>query len=181
MEYQLKCQLCGEQFNVNPKCPHPLGEHLLKKHPGIELTFFTIEDDCDTKCCKCNRKKTSRNKCLFKIPSKSIVPPKKRSSIFKTTVESWKPGPVKIICPKCRRKDRPCIRKQRNKVAYSSLGAFCMLTCWPICFLPFLIPNGSVLELFCKHCGTLLGEYDRKTGTIKCVCNRNADDLTKMC
>ncbi|KAJ8970702.1 hypothetical protein NQ317_000600 [Molorchus minor] len=85
-------------------------------------------------------------------------------------VETWKPGPVEVTCPECCYTGRPCIRKQRNKVAYSSFGALCMLTCWPLCFLPFLMPEGSKIHLYCKNCGTFLGEYSRKTGELKTCC-----------
>ncbi|XP_023024470.2 uncharacterized protein, partial [Leptinotarsa decemlineata] len=149
--------------------PLRVGEHLLEHHPDEELTFFSCEEDeseKSRKCCKCPSKTKKK---IIKVRNLNRLSISKRS-LFKTTVETWKPGPVKVICPKCKINDRPCIRKQRNKVAYTALGAFFILTCWPLCFIPFLMPKGSTVDLFCKHCGNYLGEYNRATGSLKCAC-----------
>lgn len=37
--------------------------------------------------------------------------------LYKFLVETWRPGPSKVACPLCGKEDRPCIRKQRNKVS----------------------------------------------------------------
>ncbi|XP_030766133.1 lipopolysaccharide-induced tumor necrosis factor-alpha factor-like [Sitophilus oryzae] len=94
----------------------------------------------------------------------------KPKCVYKTTVETWKPGPLRVTCPRCKYVDRPCVRQKRNRVAYSPIGALCLLVCWPVCFLPFLMSEGSQIQLFCKRCGAFLGEYDRKTGQMRCPC-----------
>ncbi|KAG5892930.1 hypothetical protein JTB14_006244 [Gonioctena quinquepunctata] len=188
MEYNLKCQLCGKEICVTPETPSALGEHLLQNHPDVELTFFSCEEDGDSKakCCKRHSKRKVHKVRKLSKMSTSIhrsVPARKKN-IYKTTVETWGSGPFKVICPKCKRKARPCIRKQKNKVAHTCLGAFFMMTCWPICFLPFLLPNAGSVDFFCRHCGTYLGEYNKATGTLKCACQRKdkkAYDPRKMC
>lgn len=66
MEYYFQCKLCGEKFYVNPYCPCVFGDHLLEKHPELQLSFFSSEpkdkqrNNCH--CCSCidyRRKKRS--------------------------------------------------------------------------------------------------------------------------
>ncbi|KAJ8956988.1 hypothetical protein NQ318_012153, partial [Aromia moschata] len=171
----LKCQICGEKLTFNPYCPCSLGEHLIKKHPELRMTHFSIENTTTCSCCTCveetnNKFKGPASAKMGGCPPKRGKPPDNKGGVYKTTVETWRPGPLKVTCPVCNQEDRPCIRKQRNKVAYSSLGALCMLSCWPLCFLPFLMPGGSKIQLYCKHCGTYLGEYNRKTGQLTTCC-----------
>ncbi|KAJ8925112.1 hypothetical protein NQ315_001293, partial [Exocentrus adspersus] len=192
-ERYLICQLCGDKLPFNPICTCSLGEHLVKKHPGVDMTHFVVEDssfcDCDSDSVQGKSTNTSTiivQECFVGVESSAMASTagggslssrsrlmglcKRRADnkeMFKTTVETWKPGPMRIICPACGKEDRPCIRKQRNKVAYTQLGAMCMVSCWPICFLPFLMPQASDIHLYCKHCGAFVGEYDRKTGNLK--------------
>mgnify|MGYP002715762662 CR=1 FL=1 len=42
-------------------------------------------------------------------------------------METWTPGPQSVICPKCGKEGQPVIRKQRNRMAKTPLGALCML------------------------------------------------------
>lgn len=42
-------------------------------------------------------------------------------------MESWTPGPNSITCPKCGKEGHPIVKKQKNKLAKSPLGALCML------------------------------------------------------
>ncbi|KAH1002346.1 uncharacterized protein LOC109535911 [Dendroctonus ponderosae] len=169
MDASLVCQICGEKLAFNPECPCTLGEHLIRKHPNVEMTHFSTEDLC---CCSSSSKKLppcprTGLPCsceTFAKPKIQLTP----KCVFKTTVETWKPGPLRVMCPQCANLDRPCIRRQRNRVAYSPLGALCLLVCWPVCFLPFLMPQSSQIQLFCKQCGAFLGEYDRKSGRMQC-------------
>ncbi|XP_018566490.1 lipopolysaccharide-induced tumor necrosis factor-alpha factor homolog [Anoplophora glabripennis] len=162
MERYLICQICGEKLPFDPVCTCTLGEHLVKNHPDAEMTHFIVED---TSLCGCGRESTSSSsEGLYSTADAAVG---NKSAVFKTTIETWKPGPLNVICPLCGKEDRPCIRKQRNKVAYTQFGALCMVTCWPICFLPFLMSQSSTIHLYCRHCGALIGEYNRQTGTLK--------------
>ncbi|CAH1099839.1 unnamed protein product [Psylliodes chrysocephalus] len=55
MDYYLKCELCGEELQVNCTCP--LGKHLLEHHPDVDLTFFSSYEDLTAK-----RRRICRNK-----------------------------------------------------------------------------------------------------------------------
>ncbi|CAH1986167.1 unnamed protein product [Acanthoscelides obtectus] len=97
---------------------------------------------------------------------------------FKTTVESWSSSTLKVKCPKCSVTDRPRIRRQKIKVATSPVGAFCLNACWPICFMPFLMSKPSTLDIYCRHCGFFMGEYDRATGRLLCRCKTEGKELS---
>ncbi|CAG9836613.1 unnamed protein product [Diabrotica balteata] len=182
MDHHLKCQLCGEKLQVTSNCLCTLGEHLLAKHPDVELTFFTsLENllswklDLGEKARECNRKVIScRKLSAVKITKSS----RSGSGGYKTTVETWKPAQLELACPQCRKKGQPSMRRHKNKFTNTSLGAFCMLSCWPACFLPFIVQKKSIVELYCKNCGTFLGEYNRATGTLSCICSKwNKKDI----
>ncbi|RZC41021.1 hypothetical protein BDFB_011739, partial [Asbolus verrucosus] len=81
-------------------------------------------------------------------------------------VESWRPGSAPLTCPKCGNTEQPYIRKQRNKVAYNSLGAFFLLGCWPLCFLPMMMCGSTSTTICCKKCGYCFGLYDNKKGKL---------------
>ncbi|CAG9836612.1 unnamed protein product [Diabrotica balteata] len=151
MDHHLKCQLCGEKLQVTSNCLCTLGEHLLAKHPDVELTFFT----------------SLENLLSWKLDLGE-----------KARVETWKPAQLELACPQCRKKGQPSMRRHKNKFTNTSLGAFCMLSCWPACFLPFIVQKKSIVELYCKNCGTFLGEYNRATGTLSCICSKwNKKDI----
>ncbi|KAL1516819.1 hypothetical protein ABEB36_000671 [Hypothenemus hampei] len=176
MDKCLICQICGKELPFNPKCPCTLGGHMLRKHPQVIMTHFSKEN---LLCC-CSSTRSSENKfkhpcpktglpcrCAINEPPPSINKKIRPRCKFETSVETWKPGPLRVICPHCFNIDRPCIRIQRNRVAYSPLGALCLLVCWPICFMPFMMSQTQI-SLFCKKCGAFLGEYDQKSGHMKC-------------
>ncbi|XP_054276309.1 uncharacterized protein LOC128995347 [Macrosteles quadrilineatus] len=85
---------------------------------------------------------------------------------YKCTVESWRPGCTKVVCPCCGCEAQPVIRRQRNQLASSSLGACLMLGCWPLSFLPFMLCESTVVNLYCAQCNNFLGAYNRKEGCI---------------
>uniref|UniRef100_A0A6P4E3U5 Uncharacterized protein LOC108037790 n=1 Tax=Drosophila rhopaloa TaxID=1041015 RepID=A0A6P4E3U5_DRORH len=45
--------------------------------------------------------------------------------------------------------------------------ASCVVTCWPLCFLPCLLPSDNREYLYCPHCRTFLGIYDRDNNCVK--------------
>ncbi|XP_050300910.1 uncharacterized protein LOC126739323 isoform X3 [Anthonomus grandis grandis] len=160
----LICQICGEKFKFNPECPCTLGEHLIQKHPNLAMTHFSGNDFCCCGSTSSSKKfpvcpKTGLRCSCPDVRAKSQDKFGKSKCIFKTSVETWRPGPLRVTCPHCSAIDRPCIRRQRNRVAYSPLGALCLLVCWPVCFLPFLMPESSQIQLFCKKCGAFLDYF----------------------
>ncbi|XP_060535421.1 uncharacterized protein LOC132707542 [Cylas formicarius] len=113
---QLTCQICGDKLAFNPECPCSLGEHLLSRHPELEMAHFSRED----LFCRCSSERIPQDHAPKKKPSPSVrFRTKSRSgqALFKTTVETWRPGPRMVTCPQCNYLERPCIRKQRNRVS----------------------------------------------------------------
>ncbi|CAH1372574.1 uncharacterized protein [Tenebrio molitor] len=177
MECTAICRICGVTITCKDGNIYTLGEHLLKKHPELEMTHFTMEECGDGPRKSKSRQKTQRklsNKFSFASTflrkSSTLLRGRKhgatRRSLYKTTVESWRPGTAALSCPKCGHSGQPYIRKQRNKVAYNSLGAFFLLGCWPLCFLPMLMCGGTNTIICCKKCGYCFGTYDKKKGKL---------------
>ncbi|EFA00248.1 hypothetical protein TcasGA2_TC003077 [Tribolium castaneum] len=140
-----------------------LGEHLLKNHPEVSMTHFVMENCEDLSNSKTSNKSKHRRSNASEILKRTN---KRNNNLYKTTVESWCPGSRPLQCPKCGNTDQPYIRKQRNKIAYNSLGAFFLLGCWPLCFLPMLMCGGTNTIICCRKCGYCFGTYDKKKGKL---------------
>ncbi|XP_044269987.1 uncharacterized protein LOC123014778 isoform X2 [Tribolium madens] len=168
MECSGICRICGNSIVCKDGNMCTLGEHLLKNHPEISMTHFVMENCEDVS----NSKTSNKTSAVLKKTSellkgcKTNGNNKRNKNLYKTTVESWRPGSKSIQCPKCGNTDQPYIRKQRNKVAYNSLGAFFLLGCWPLCFLPMLMCGGTNTIICCRKCGYCFGTYDKKKGKL---------------
>lgn len=103
---------------------------------------------------------------------KSVLKGKKSSSQskktkrYKTSIEKWRPGGSKIICPNCGIKKRPIIKSHTSRVANTALGASLLLTCWPFCFSPCMFPPPREECLHCAVCNYYLGMYDHRKEVI---------------
>ncbi|XP_017776193.1 PREDICTED: uncharacterized protein LOC108562391 [Nicrophorus vespilloides] len=151
-----ECTICGDKINYAPDNVANLGLHLIDKHPDIELAHFSLlcesppKAGCQCGCgCACN-------------PSGCGAGRGRKQPSIKTTVESWKRAQNPLRCVKCGKTAIPLIRRQRHKLARSQFGAFILLGCWPICFLPFILGGSDLMYLYCKECGNYLGMYDRR-------------------
>nr|CAH7724407.1 unnamed protein product [Callosobruchus chinensis] len=179
----LRCAICGLKIPVDSHCMCPLGDHFIQEHPEAGVNFYTNDKEIKEIARKemdiQERKSCSRANCP-EYNNRSSNELNKDAHAFRTTVESWNSSTLKVRCPKCNVTDKPCIRKQKNKLATSPVGAFFMNTCWPICFMPFLMPHSSTLDLYCKHCGFFMGEYNRATGKLLCRCKTEGKKLPRM-
>ncbi|KAF5301712.1 hypothetical protein FQA39_LY10643 [Lamprigera yunnana] len=142
----VKCGLCGNVITYTSSKVGLLGEHLFKSHSKQRLALFVFD----------NENISSHHLSL-----------RKKLDMYRATVETWKPGIAVIQCSSCGRSARPIVRKQQNKVAESALGAACLLGCWPLCFLPFILSGSHIMNIHCKFCGQYLGTFDRKTGEMR--------------
>ncbi|KAB0796001.1 hypothetical protein PPYR_10062 [Photinus pyralis] len=142
-----KCRLCGDALLYTPSKVANLGEHLYCGHSKASLTNFSIEHATSLSNSSLDSSITKR--------------------MYKTTVETWKPGIAVLTCPSCGKTGHPIVRKQQNKITHSSLGAICLLGCWPLCFLPFMLGGSNTMNIHCKFCGQYLGTFDRKSGRMQ--------------
>ncbi|XP_059610803.1 uncharacterized protein LOC132257788 [Phlebotomus argentipes] len=94
-----------------------------------------------------------------KVPQKASEPQRKS---YITSVETWRPTSVRIICNKCGQRSRPILRTYTRRLATSQIAANCILTCWPLCFLPCLAKNIQQQFLYCSKCDYCLGEFQQK-------------------
>ncbi|XP_057662918.1 uncharacterized protein LOC130897946 [Diorhabda carinulata] len=167
MDRNLKCQLCGKKLRVSPNCPCTLGEHLLAQHPDVDLTFYSSLEDLSYWKSYPQKKRDRGSKVLSCRKKSSLKVTKNASNgIYKTTVETWNPSQMKMECPRCQKQDKPCIRSNKNRASRNYLKALCMLSCWPVCFLPFAAKRNNVVELYCKYCRCVIAEYNRATGAL---------------
>ncbi|XP_011178880.1 uncharacterized protein LOC105209912 isoform X2 [Zeugodacus cucurbitae] len=100
-------------------------------------------------------------------PSSPTYNEKPSRSLYRTSIEKWRPANGTIYCPKCGANRRPLIRTQTERSSNNSCCAACILGCWPFCFLPFLLPNDNREYLHCSNCKTFLGLYDRANNCVK--------------
>ncbi|GJQ70751.1 hypothetical protein Trydic_g683 [Trypoxylus dichotomus] len=165
-----KCKICGEQLSYEPDDITAFGKHLIEKH-NEQITHFQFTGNGAPEVCECGC--TCGCNCKTKKISKKA---------YKTTVETWRQGVIPQECPNCGMTGHPLIRKQRNKVSRNSFGTLCLVGCWPLCFLPFLLSGSDTMYLFCQECGYFLGTYDRKTGRIHHSCPIDSTEYgAKIC
>ncbi|XP_014101264.3 uncharacterized protein [Bactrocera oleae] len=124
--------------------------------------------DCDVRADQSNG--TSRvftRRYTVHTPSSPTYNEKPSRSLYRTSIEKWRPANGTIYCPKCGVNRRPLIRTQTERSSNNSCCAACILGCWPFCFLPFLLPNDNKEYLHCSNCKTFLGLYDRSNNCVK--------------
>ncbi|XP_055838912.1 uncharacterized protein LOC129906942 [Episyrphus balteatus] len=92
--------------------------------------------------------------------------PQKRK-MYKTSIEKWRPAKGMIYCPKCGAHKKPIIKSRSEKLSYSTVGAACILTCWPLCFLPCFFQGPSRDYLHCAECHNFLGMYDKQRNCVR--------------
>uniref|UniRef100_A0A1A9X502 LITAF domain-containing protein n=1 Tax=Glossina brevipalpis TaxID=37001 RepID=A0A1A9X502_9MUSC len=147
--------------------------------PDIEMTHYSIKSeqlDNLPEIKPCNYDKNSDAKMIYtrryKINSPPATTPNTlhtpvKRSLYRTSIEKWRPANGTIYCPKCGCDKRPLIRTRTERFTYNSCGACCLLGCWPFCFLPCLFPGQDMEYLHCANCKTFLGLYDRNCNCIK--------------
>ena len=98
---------------------------------------------------------------LEKSAGSSQAVPKSHRKCYKTTIEKWKPiGNDKIHCPRCKALKRPIVRTFTEQTTQSPLKTALLLTCWPLCAAPCIIPEPTHENLHCRVCNYEFGIYD---------------------
>ncbi|XP_050445892.1 uncharacterized protein LOC126848764 isoform X1 [Cataglyphis hispanica] len=126
---------------------------------------------CKSQRAECKRNESSQSGTLFpwitalKIPDDKARVPKQPNKVFSTEVETWKYHEKSVRCPDCGVKEVPIIVKQQ-KFTTSRLAAFCLLGCWPFCFIPLLMSRDKNVRTLCPRCG-----YDYGVRNNKLVCS----------
>ncbi|XP_070171106.1 uncharacterized protein [Polyergus mexicanus] len=135
---------------------------------------------CKSQRAECKRNEPSQSGTLFpwitalKIPDDKARAPKQPNKVFSTEVETWKYHDKSICCPVCGVKEVPIILKQQ-KFTTSRLAAFCLLGCWPFCFIPLLMSRDKSVRTLCPRCGHDYGadiRADKLVCSPKCASSR---------
>lgn len=91
----------------------------------------------------------------------------RKRHLYRTSMEKWRPANGTIYCPQCGVNKRPLLKSRAERYSENQCGAACILSCWPFCFLPFLVPGDNQEYLHCSNCRCFLGLYDRNNNCIK--------------
>ncbi|XP_058455582.1 uncharacterized protein LOC131432949 [Malaya genurostris] len=90
-----------------------------------------------------------------------------RRVLYRTTVENWRPGGLRITCPVCGKSRIPVIRCRRERETNSSIWASFLSCCWPFCCLPCCFPKPKREFLHCSACEAYLAKYDYEADCIQ--------------
>ncbi|XP_033252050.1 uncharacterized protein LOC117191242 [Drosophila miranda] len=92
---------------------------------------------------------------------------KNRQQCYRASIEHWSPLDGVIYCPSCSCNRRPLIKSRTEVITNHGCAASCVISCWPLCFLPCLLPPENREYLYCSNCKTFLGIYDREKNCVK--------------
>ena len=90
----------------------------------------------------------------------------KRNKLYRTSLQKWRPGGSKIMCPNCGENRQPIIRAHTERVSNSAFGASLIATCWPFCLAPCLFTEPFLEFIHCSVCDYYLGKYDHKQSVL---------------
>lgn len=86
---------------------------------------------------------------------------------YRTTVENWRPGGMRINCPACGRSRLPVVRSHREHETTSSTWSSFLMCCWPLWCLPCCFPKPKREYLHCSACDAFLAMYDHEGDCIQ--------------
>ncbi|KAH8400927.1 hypothetical protein KR009_001826, partial [Drosophila setifemur] len=98
--------------------------------------------------------------------SRSQKEQRHRKQCYKASIERWAPTEGLIFCPSCGCSRRPMV-KAASELVNTGCCAACVISCWPLCFLPCLLSPENREYLYCSNCRCFLGIYDRDTNCVK--------------
>ncbi|SPP72872.1 uncharacterized protein LOC117582235 [Drosophila guanche] len=109
--------------------------------------------------------------------------PNGRRQCYRASIERWIPVDGCLYCPSCGTSRRPVVKSRTEVITSTGCAASCVISCWPLCFLPCLVPPENREYLYCSNCKTFLGIYDREKNCVKpskefvpssCVCPKTS-------
>ncbi|XP_044317790.1 uncharacterized protein LOC108037197 isoform X2 [Drosophila rhopaloa] len=133
---------------------------------GGSGTGEPAEKDASTTACSVASSKEEKSSCPCPCPRPVDKTTAHRRHCYRASIERWAPAEGCIFCPCCACNKRPLI-KAATEIVEAGCCASCVVTCWPLCFLPCLLPSDNREYLYCPHCRTFLGIYDRDNNCVK--------------
>ncbi|KAL5285808.1 hypothetical protein ACFFRR_007470 [Megaselia abdita] len=187
MSLKVRCLLCSKILQCTREDTSALLEHIREYHP--EVTVLESNEALSHMAPENNNNNNNNNKKAVQIDSDPMVRSpggdtqrlsktdynvqrdctrrSGRKRLYKTSIEKWRPGIGLIYCPKCGTKHRPLVKSHTEKISTSTVGAACILTCWPFCFFPCLFPSPTKEYLHCPVCDNFLGLYDKDRSCVR--------------
>lgn len=83
---------------------------------------------------------------------------------YSTAIETWRPGKSCVQCRRCGAAGVPTVRRVDTRNTRSLYVTSCVLSLWPLCFMPGCYPAATIEMVHCGACGYRMGEYDSRTG-----------------
>lgn len=180
MSLKVRCLLCSKILSCTREDTSSLLEHIREYHPEVTvlesseaLTHMAPSEE--KKSVKIDSDPMVRNpggdaervaKEEYNV-QRNCSRKSGRKKLYKTSIEKWRPGVGLIYCPKCGAKHRPLVKSHTEKISTSTIGAACILTCWPFCFFPCLFPSPTKEYLHCPVCDNFLGIYDKGRSCVR--------------
>ncbi|XP_058056796.1 uncharacterized protein LOC131208163 [Anopheles bellator] len=75
-------------------------------------------------------------------------------------IAEWRPAESPVKCPQCGGRYFPTVRLVTSRVSRNAIGAYCLLCCWPLCFLSCIFNRPTKQHLHCSNCNAFLGLYE---------------------
>lgn len=137
----------------------------MEKYPEIKNCEFCPRDP-NAKVIYTRRYKIKTPSSVSAINTNVVRKPRKRH-LYRISIEKWRPTGGIIYCPKCGCNERPLIETRTERFTENQWCACCLLNCWPLCFLPWILPGHEVEHLHCSRCKAFLGVYNRHSNCLK--------------
>ncbi|XP_052864291.1 uncharacterized protein LOC128270906 [Anopheles cruzii] len=168
------CTVCQSNLSCDRSNTAILIQHLQSMHRS-EATIVELAEKStqttpsDLKPSRNSRstaaKKTSSVKRKHSSNSSGRKPTVSRAEIsYKTTVAEWRPAELRVKCPQCGGRYFPTVRFVTSRISRSAIGAYCLLCCWPLCFLSCIFNRPTKQHLHCSNCNAFLGLYEDYMG-----------------
>lgn len=179
MSLKVRCLLCSKILQCTREDTSALLEHIREYHPEVTVLESSealshmassnqkkaVQIDSDPMVRTAGGDTQRLSKQEYNVHRDCKRSGRKR--LYKTSIEKWRPGIGLIYCPKCGKKHRPLVKSHTEKISTSTVGAACILTCWPFCFFPCLFPSPTKEYLHCPVCDNFLGLYDKERSCIR--------------
>ncbi|XP_050093102.1 uncharacterized protein LOC126576057 [Anopheles aquasalis] len=170
------CHHCRAKLLYEPTNTWILIDHLQQQHslqppsPVESISFSPIMSlrqklKNKLRSCAAPAKETTNQASVETSTGSKLRTGASRKVAYKTTVAEWYPAQCRVKCPNCGGHFYPTIRLVTSRISRSVCAAYCLLFCWPLCFLPCLFNQPVKPHLHCSNCSAFLGLYDaRSTG-----------------
>ncbi|XP_022233152.2 uncharacterized protein LOC111081405 [Drosophila obscura] len=140
-------------------------ERYIAKHPSSGLSGGSKAEGSEKQSGSGKQRECEAAKA--KANAKAKAKANNRRQCYRASIERWTPVDGSIYCPSCGCNRRPVVKSRTEVITSHGCAASCVISCWPLCFLPCLVPPENREYLYCCNCKSFLGIYDREKNCVK--------------